>query len=110
MSDYYDYICGNSLYAPYIPGETKEERHTRRVKTALKMKGILHKFCRKYSIGFKIREDGEQWHLKSFRRRAEWRPRTAMLVFLNGMKVEAREKCYDVKQAINRVKVRWSIP
>lgn len=74
---------GPSEFCPFIPGESPQARHQRRLKLALDHLDDTRRYCEEFSIGFEIIDlrQGKRFIFRKSNRRIDWFPFTGEMTF-----------------------------
>jgi hypothetical protein len=93
------YILGRSSLVPYIASESWQERHNRRMKTALENKDEVETWCHKNKWKLLIRNNGHHWTFyTSENKMIEWWPSSGKLAI--GKKWKEGIHCHDYQQLL----------
>jgi hypothetical protein len=81
-----------------VKGETKDERHERRLRTAFNHKDELRAWCIAHGATFKIHNEGMHWQIKIGKMQFDWWPISAKLII--NQKWQKGIHVHDYKQLI----------
>lgn len=106
MSRYYDgRSLGRSTIAPFIPGESASDRHSRRLRANIDIRARLDAWLTLEDLSAVISNEGHHWRILRSDGRvfAQWWPSSAKLVF--GAEFSKSVHCHDVdilRRALSR--------
>lgn len=89
---------GRSRVAPFIPGESKFDRHARRKHIACEMRAEAIAQAEQLGFAVRILNNGEHWQFSNGRTVIEWWPSSAKLV--RDKKWERGVHAHDVTQVL----------